>query len=122
VKIIPDERTNSLIVLATPAEYRTISRLVRKLDVETPEGTGRINIYYLQNAVAEEIVAVINEFITGIKAEQPGAAAGAAPRLPTETDIKIVADKATNSLIINADPEDYEQIKLVVQISRGPRC
>jgi general secretion pathway protein D len=121
VKIIPDERTNSLIVLATPAEYRTISRLVRKLDVETPEGTGRINIYYLQNAVAEEIVAVINEFITGIKAEQPGAAAGAAPRLPTETDIKIVADKATNSLIINADPEDYEQIKLVVQKLDIPR-
>jgi general secretion pathway protein D len=120
-KIIPDERTNSLIVLATRSEYENIISLVQKLDVEAPEGSGRINIYYLQNAVAEEIVAVINEFITGIKAEQPGAAAGAAPRLPTETDIKIVADRATNSLIINADPEDYEQIKLVVQKLDIPR-
>ncbi len=119
-KIIPDERTNSLIVLATKSEYDTITTLVEKLDVEAPEGTGRINIYYLQNAVAEEIVAVVNEFITGIKADQQAGPQGAV-RLPTETDIKIVADKATNSLIINADPEDYEQIRLVLEKLDIPR-
>jgi len=111
-KIISDERTNSLIVLATRNDYETIIKLVQKLDVEAPEGKGRVNIYYLQNAVAEEIVAVLNEFITGIKADQEGAKGGV--KLPTETDIKIVADKATNSLIINADPEDYEQIKSLI--------
>ncbi|MDX1764364.1 MAG: secretin N-terminal domain-containing protein, partial [bacterium] len=97
-KIIPDERTNSLIVLATKSEYDTITTLVAKLDVEAPAGTGRINIYYLQNAVADEIVTVVNEFVTGIKADQQAGPQGAV-RLPTETDIKIVADQSTNSLI-----------------------
>lgn len=120
VRIISDERTNSLIVLATRNDYETIINLVQKLDVRAPEGKGRVNIYYLQNAVAEEIVAVLNEFITGIKADQQKGEKGAV-RLPTETDIKIVADKATNSLIINADPEDYEQIKSVIEKLDTPR-
>jgi general secretion pathway protein D len=118
-RIISDERTNSLIILATRTDYETIINLVRKLDVEAPEGKGRINIYYLQNAVAEEIVSVLQEFITGIKQDQKAAPGQA--KLPTETDIKIVADKATNSLIINADPEDYEQIKSVIQKLDIPR-
>lgn len=113
-KIISDERTNSLIVLATRNDYETIISLVRKLDVEAPEGQGRVNIYYLQNAVAEEIVTVLNEFVTGIKADAGTGGAKGAVRLPTQTDIKIVADKATNSLIINAEPEDYEQLKSVI--------
>lgn len=119
-KIISDERTNSLIVMATHNDYQTIINLVRKLDVEAPEGKGRVNIYYLQNAVAEEIVSVLNEFISGIKADKQDAGKGAA-RIPTQTDIKIVADKSTNSLIINADPEDYEQIKSLINKLDIPR-
>jgi len=108
-KIISDERTNSLIILATKNDYETIINLVRKLDIIAPEGNSRVNIYYLQNAVAEEAVAVLNEFITGIKEQKQKKGAPGATRPPTEADIKIVADKATNSLIINADSEDYEQ-------------
>jgi general secretion pathway protein D len=119
-KIISDNRTNSLIVLATKNDYETITKLVKRLDVEAPEGKGRVNIYYLQNAVADEMVAVLNEFISGIKADQQKGEQGAV-RLPTQTDIKIVADKATNSLIINADPEDYEQIKAVISKLDIPR-
>ncbi len=120
-KIISDERTNSLIILATKNDYETIINLVRKLDIIAPEGNSRVNIYYLQNAVAEEAVAVLNEFITGIKEQKQKKGAPGATRLPTETDIKIVADKATNSLIINADPEDYEQIKSVIEKLDIPR-
>ena len=119
VRIIPDDRTNSLIILATPAEYRTISGLVRKLDVETPEGTGKINIYYLQNAVAEELVTVVSEFITGVKAAQ--GTDPAATALPYETEIKIVADKGTNALIVNADLEDYEEIRELLDKLDIPR-
>ncbi len=123
IKIIADERTNSLIVLATKNDYDNIVDLVRKLDVPSPEGKGRVNIYYLQNAVAEETVAVLNEFISGIKAEKEKGATGkgTAERIPTQTDIRIVADKATNALIINADPDDFEQIKSVIEKLDIPR-
>ncbi|PIS38208.1 MAG: type II secretion system protein GspD [Nitrospirae bacterium CG_4_9_14_3_um_filter_53_35] len=120
IKIIADERTNSLIVLATKNDYESIVNLVRRLDVPSPEGKGRVNIYYLQNAVAEEAVTVLNEFVSGIKAGK-GKDNKGTEKIPTQTDIRIVADKATNALIINADPEDYEQIKSVIEKLDIPR-
>ncbi|NOY53578.1 MAG: type II secretion system secretin GspD [Deltaproteobacteria bacterium] len=121
-KIISDERTNSLIVLATKNDYETITKLVERLDVKAPSGTGRVNIYYLQNAIAEEVVAVLNKFITGINAEKQKKGGRGGTRLPSETDIKIVADKATNSLIIDANPQDYKQIKDVIEKLDIPRA
>src|SRR5690606_10123726 len=41
-KIIPDERTNALILVANPLEMRRIKDLIVRLDVPLPFGTGRI--------------------------------------------------------------------------------
>jgi general secretion pathway protein D len=64
-KIIPDERTNTLIVLAGPLEMRRIKELIAKLDVPLPLGTGRIHVYYLKYANALEMVAVLSNLIGG---------------------------------------------------------
>ena len=57
--IIPDLRTNSLIVRANRLGIRRIRNLVTKLDVPIPGGEGKIHVYYLQNAIAEEVAAVL---------------------------------------------------------------
>jgi len=64
-KIIPDERTNALIVVAGPLEMRKIKDLVVRLDVPLPFGTGRIHVYYLKHANAFEIVPVLSDLIGG---------------------------------------------------------
>jgi len=64
-KIIPDERTNTLIVLAGPLEMRRIKDLVVRLDVPLPLGTGRIHVYYLKYANAVEMVAILSDLIGG---------------------------------------------------------
>jgi len=64
-KIIPDERTNTLIVLAGPLEMRRIKDLVVRLDVPLPIGTGRIHVYYLKYANAVEMVAILSDLIGG---------------------------------------------------------
>lgn len=64
-KIIPDERTNSLIVVAGPIEMRRIKELVVKLDVPLPLGTGRIHVYYLKYANAFEVVPVLADIVGG---------------------------------------------------------
>jgi general secretion pathway protein D len=64
-KIIPDERTNTLIVLAGPLEMRRIKELIAQLDVPLPLGTGRIHVYYLKYANAFEMVAVLSDLIGG---------------------------------------------------------
>jgi general secretion pathway protein D len=64
-RIIPDQRTNSLILLAGPMEMRRIKDLIARLDVPLPLGTGRIHVYYLKYANALEMVGVLGSLIGG---------------------------------------------------------
>src|SRR5207247_299650 len=64
-KIIPDERTNSLILMAGAMEMRRIKDLITRLDVPLPLGTGRIHVYYLKYANALEMVGVLGALIGG---------------------------------------------------------
>ncbi|HTQ25559.1 MAG TPA: type II secretion system secretin GspD, partial [Candidatus Binataceae bacterium] len=64
-KVVPDERTNSLIVLAGPLQMRTIKDLIVKLDVHPPNENSRIHVYRLKNASAGEIVQVLNGLLGG---------------------------------------------------------
>jgi general secretion pathway protein D len=120
-KFIPDARTNILIVLAGQDVMEDIGDLIEKLDIPTPTGTGRINVYYLENADAEEVSKVL----ASLTDKRPGTpqpqAAGQAPTIKgviaaeLEGGVKITADKATNSLIIIASLNDYQTIVDVIK-------
>jgi general secretion pathway protein D len=58
-RIVPDSRTNTLVLIATRADMITIEDLIAKLDIRTPEGRGQIHVYYLQYANAEELAQVL---------------------------------------------------------------
>jgi general secretion pathway protein D len=131
-QIIPDERTNKLIVIASPAGFLRIEDLVRMLDVPIP-GEGRINVYYLENADAEDLAGTLQGLATG-GAARPRATPGGpaiplpgAQRAPTQTaelfsgEVKISADKATNSLVIIASQADYRNLIKVIQKLDMPR-
>ncbi|MDO8432022.1 MAG: type II secretion system secretin GspD [Candidatus Binatus sp.] len=64
-KVIADERTNSLIVLAGPIPMRQINEIVSKLDVSPPNATSRIHVYRLKNAQALGMVMVLNNLLNG---------------------------------------------------------
>ena len=64
-KVIPDERTNCLIVAAPPLQMREIQEIVAKLDVNPPLSTSRIHVYRLKNAQATEMVQVLNNLLNG---------------------------------------------------------
>jgi general secretion pathway protein D len=63
--VVPDERTNSLIVLASPMEMRQIKDLVAKLDIRSPMELGRLHVYHLKYASAGEMVNVLNGLLGG---------------------------------------------------------
>jgi general secretion pathway protein D len=109
-KIVADDRTNSLIVLATEDDTIRIKRLIELLDKEIPRGEGNIHVYYLQNANAEDLVNVLMA-IPSKQEKEPQK--GKAPVISKE--VQIVADKATNSLIITADREDYYVLEEVIK-------
>jgi len=65
VKIIPDERTNSLIVLADPLQMKQIKALIAELDIHSPTASSHVHVYYLKYADALEMVSVLNSLLGG---------------------------------------------------------
>jgi general secretion pathway protein D len=63
--IVPDERTNSLIVLASQLEMRQIKDLVARLDIRSPSQDARIHVYHLKYAPASEMLDTLNGLLGG---------------------------------------------------------
>ncbi|MBW2483843.1 MAG: type II secretion system secretin GspD, partial [Deltaproteobacteria bacterium] len=117
VKIIADERTNSLIVIASAYDTAKVKSLVAILDKDIPRGSGNINVYYLQHANAEDLTKVLMA-LPEQTADQPGEK-GKAPVISKE--VQIVADQPTNSLVITANKEDYAVLENVIKQLDIPR-
>jgi general secretion pathway protein D len=120
-KIIPYPRTNALVVLATPEDIVIVRDLVTKLDEKPVADRSNINVYYLENADAENLATTLNEIVTGIKrqvttnrAAQAAANQATGKTALSEGPVSISSDKPTNSLIINANPEDFETLKGII--------
>jgi general secretion pathway protein D len=115
LKFLPDERTNSLVVLAGPNPMAKIKLLVDKLDQRQVRPRENIHIYPLQNAVAENLAKVLMEIPgKGTKDEKAKAA-------PVSKDVQISADKATNMLVIIAEPEEYAILEEIIRKLDEPR-
>ena len=65
-KMLSDERTNSIIFVASRTSYLKIDRLLRKIDVPIP-GEGQIHIHSLENAAADEIAQTLSSLASGSK-------------------------------------------------------
>ena len=119
--IIADMRTNSLVLIATPANMEVAQDIITKLDIPTPTGRGKIHVYYLSHADAEELAQVLTTQAPEIAQMQEPQADGQSQqpgRLTTgrtPTEITITADKPTNSLVITADPETYAVIEDIIK-------
>jgi general secretion pathway protein D len=109
LKIMADERTNSLVALANPATMSKIKMLVDRLDRKQARPRENIHVYQLQNAVAENLAKVLMEIPgKGTKDEKVKAPA-------ISKDVQISADKATNTLVIIAEPEEYAILEEVIK-------
>ena len=116
-KFVADERTNTIVVLASEIETLRINRLIELLDKETPRGKEKIRVYYLENANAEELAKVLQELPT-----KQGSAPDA-KKIPFVSEkVKITSDNATNSLIIMGDTDDYQVLEEIIKKLDVPRA
>ena len=123
VRILTDERTNSLLVLASRTRLEEIRDLVARLDVPVVGG-GRIHVHYLKHADAEELAQTLGSLIGGQRTPAAGggargAAASQAQALRSVVSelsegITMTADPATNSLIIQASQEAFNTLVQVI--------
>jgi general secretion pathway protein D len=125
VRILPYDRTNSLIILASKVNIQKIRDLLVELDTEMQVGTGNIQVYYLQHASSEELVKVLTSLPSDAPSEagpqQAGKARARVQAPPISKDVKIMADPETNSLIITAPREEYLVLEQVIKKLDIPR-
>jgi general secretion pathway protein D len=123
--ILGDERTNSLIIMATERAYLQIIEFLRVIDVSV-EGEGSVHVHALQYADAE----LVAEVLSGVASESGGAGAGGGAGGGAATkaraaagggdggvisgETNITAYKPTNSLIITASLQDYASLRRVI--------
>jgi general secretion pathway protein D len=119
--VVPDARLNALVVFGSDKDKEDVKNLVTMLDVVPPSTSSKVNVYYLENADATDVAKVMDGVVKGVTAAAtatPGApgAAAAPQQSPFEGGkITITPDKATNSLVIMASPNDYQNLLLVIQ-------
>lgn len=140
-KIVTDERTNSLVVLANGRGIKEIKDLVRQLDTTNAAGGGNIHLYYCKNAVAEDLANTINGLTSsaGNKNQPQGNNAGINnPIIPNprlvganqgagdgsvrfEGNLRVTADKPTNSLVVVGSASDFAALKKILEKLDIPR-
>jgi len=139
LKIVPDTRTNSLIVVAGAVDARRVRALATSLDRPLEPGDQRINVYYVRYADAVQLVDVISTMLTGqrrsplrsesrtgvradAKTPQTAAASASASQASSQqqasaisSDVRLSADPSTNSVIIDAAQQDYRMIRSLLE-------
>ncbi|HSI03908.1 MAG TPA: type II secretion system secretin GspD, partial [Myxococcota bacterium] len=145
-KIVPDDRTNQIIIKANKRSFDAIRRLIAKLDIPVSDvEQGRVHVYYLENASSEELSSTLSALAQGqpnaggaagsqtnrrgqpnnpaapAGGNAPGQRQGAETASLFEGDIKITADKATNSLLVLASGRDFRSLRKIIEQLDIPR-
>ncbi len=117
VKIVADERTNSVLVSGEKSLRLKIKALIVNLDTPMQSG-GDTQVRYLRYADAEKIADKLKGQATASAKAQGGPQGGAAPSASgganVDASVTIWADVATNALIITAPPKIMKSLMAVI--------
>jgi general secretion pathway protein D len=124
--VVADERSNSVLISGTAGDRLRLKTLVAHLD--TPrEDDGNAQVIYLRYADAESLAKILQGYATtggGGARSGYGAASAAAGAGGTQVatvgagpmleGVTIMADPATNALIVNAVPRQMQALRAIV--------
>ncbi len=119
--IAADERSNSVLIGGPPAEKVRLRNLIQDLDKPGVKNAERIEVIYLRYAKATDLVETLQAI--GDRSSNPtkrsrGGGQGNVPVVVNPSSgseaFQVQADKATNALIVQAEPDLMAQMKEVI--------
>ena len=134
-KVIADERTNRLFIVATARSYRIIKRFIRSIDISI-EGDGQVHIHQLNHAKSTDLASVLSSLSNEQKSGRAGtsarkrtttkkksskSSAGSTSAALFEGEVSVTADEDTNALVITSSLKDYLSLKKVIAVLDRPR-
>jgi general secretion pathway protein D len=106
VRVLPDERTNSVVIVSSADDGELAKRIIAKLDVERPLEASNIHVIYLEHAEAKDIEKAVSTALAKITVGVPTERSGL---------FQITSDEGTNSLIVVSSPQDYQLVEQMVK-------
>ncbi len=100
VAVIPVAKPNAILVLAPEAMLASIRELAEQLD-EPVDPRDEVQIFRLRSAVPTQVVELVEDFYE----ERPGLG----------TRVRVAADARTNSVIVQARPNDLVEIERLIE-------
>ncbi len=124
LRMVADERTNSILLSGDKASRLRLRTLISHLDTPVESG-GNTQVVYLRYAKAKELATVLQGVSKNLSSEAarnapmpggqpPGAPPGGSSSSSGASLIDIQADEATNSLVITAPPELIRSLRSVI--------
>jgi type II secretion system protein D len=106
VTIVPDERSNSILVTGTKEGFDVIDRLLLQLDGEDARARLNFRVFALKQATATKLQDTLRQLFvnrpTRIKGEPP-------------EPISVVADSWVNALIVGASVDDMGMVSSLIE-------
>jgi len=133
VRLVPDMRTNRLIVFGRPQAVERVRDFIHKyIDVELESGKSILHVYQLQYLDAQKFAPILDRILKSGKMGGTEQSKGGATVTGTERffdGVIVVADQpqtisgempsgayqGSNNLIIAARSDDYERIKRLIE-------
>jgi general secretion pathway protein D len=113
IKVVADDRSNSVLVAGDEGQRLRIRALVAHLD--TPiQGGGDTRVRYLHYADADKLAPKLKEQITGIAQAAGGGPGATTPQAAAEKNAMIWADPTNNALVITAPPKIMRQVMDII--------
>jgi general secretion pathway protein D len=114
LKVVADERSNSVLISGDPAQRLRIRALVAELDTPLQSG-GDTRVIYLHYADASKLAPKLKEQMAELaQVSAGGGTAGKNPQAEAEKNALVWADPQNNALIITAPPKVMRSILNIV--------
>ena len=130
--VVPDTRTNSVVVVGSQQTFAFVESVLAVVDVETPiEHRKDFRVFVLDKADAEAVAQAINDFAAGAGSGTSGqrqssgrrGAGGAISAQARELDVYASAEPTANTVMVFGKPEDIDLVEdqVIVQYENAVR-
>lgn len=117
LRMVPDERLNSLIVVASASMMEQVRFMIEKLDVPMPTDSDNMHYVALMHTDAESVAAVLSSVTSTAPRQGSNASANSGEIQPFEKKVIITPYEDNNALVIIASPQDFAVLeKLITQL------
>ncbi len=114
LNVTTDLRTNSIIAAGSAEDLAVVEAILLRLD-NAEVRSRQTTVFRLKNAEAQRVAEVLNEWIETERTAEDNAELGFSPRELIEREVVVVAEPATNSLIVSATPRYEAELRRIVE-------